>query len=80
MIEEIRLLDVVALIEDVPEEGLRHGEVGTVVEAFADAPDIQGALLVEFSEPIRAAYAFADLRPESVKLRYRDAHKERQAA
>ena len=31
---EIQLLDVVALLEDVSEEGLHRGEVGTVVEVF----------------------------------------------
>lgn len=81
MNEEIKLLDVVALLEDVPGDGLRRGEVGTVVEAFADAPDLPGALLVEFSDRNGEAYAFAELRPaQLVKLRYRDAGEEREAA
>ena len=32
--DEIKLLDVVALIEDVPKHGLRRGEVGTVVDQW----------------------------------------------
>ncbi len=74
MSEEIKLLDVVALLEDVPTEGLRRGEVGTVVEVFADKPDLPGALLVEFSDRHGESYAFASLHPRQlVKLRYRDA-------
>ena len=73
MSDEIKLLDVVALLEDVPSEGLSRGEVGTVVEVFADKPDAPGALLVEFSDRNGEAYAFASLRPQQlVKLRYRD--------
>jgi len=32
--DEFNLLDVVALLEDVDSEGLRRGEVGTVVERW----------------------------------------------
>jgi uncharacterized protein DUF4926 len=32
MKDEIKVLDVVALVEDLEAEGLRRGEVGTVVE------------------------------------------------
>ncbi len=72
--EEIKLLDVVALLEDVPAEGLRRGEVGTVVEVFADKPDLPGAFLVEFSDRNGVAYAFVDLPADQLmKLHYRDA-------
>lgn len=71
---DIKLLDVVALLEDVPAEGLKRGEVGTVVEVFADKPERPGALLVEFSDRTGAAYAFADLSANQLmKLYYRDA-------
>ena len=53
---EIKLLDVVALTEDLPAEGLRRGEVGTVVEQWAD-----GVFEVEFSDDSGKAYAFAAL-------------------
>ena len=73
MSDEIKLLDVVALLEDVPSEGLSRGEVGTVVEVFAGKPDLPGTLLVEFSDRNGESYAFAPLRPQQlVKLRYRD--------
>lgn len=71
---EIKLLDVVALLADIPSEGLHRGEVGTVVEVFADKPDLPGAFLVEFSDRNGVAYAFVDLRADQLmKLRYRDA-------
>jgi Domain of unknown function (DUF4926) len=41
----IRLLDVVALAEDLPEQGLPRGQVGTVVEELA-----ADAFLIEFSD------------------------------
>jgi hypothetical protein len=77
MSEKIELLDVVALLEDVPSEGLRRGEVGTMVEVFADKPDSESSLLIEFSDRAGEAYAFASLRPNQlVKLRYRDRARE----
>jgi hypothetical protein len=42
---KIKLLDVVALTEDLPEHGLIQGQVGTVVEDLS--PD---AYEVEFSD------------------------------
>ncbi|MCP9496050.1 MAG: DUF4926 domain-containing protein [Pyrinomonadaceae bacterium MAG19_C2-C3] len=58
----IKLLDVVALLEDLPDENLRRGEIGTVVEVFADKPDSNGAFLVEFSDEQGQAYSLASLR------------------
>ena len=43
---KIKLLDVVALTEDIPEHNLKSGEVGTVVEILADGD----AFEVEFSD------------------------------
>ena len=54
--DEIKVLDAVALIEDVPKHGLCRGEVGTVVERWKD-----GAYEVEFSDDSGEAYAFAAL-------------------
>jgi hypothetical protein len=75
---DIKLLDVVALLEDAPAEGLKRGEVGTVVEVFADqSGQPPGAVLVEFSDRTGAAYAFVDLRADQLmKLHYRDAAQE----
>ena len=42
---EIKVLDVVAVLEDVPQQGLLRGEVGTVVEQWED-----GVFEVEFSD------------------------------
>jgi hypothetical protein len=65
--DEIKILDVVALVEDLP-EGLRRGEVGTVVEQWKE-----GVFEVEFSDQSGKAYAFAALRPEQLmKLRFRN--------
>ena len=70
--DEIKLLDVTALLEDVPAEGLRRGEVGTVVEVFTEQPDIPGAFLVEFSDNTGEAYAFVALRADQLlRLQYR---------
>ena len=43
---EIKLLDVVALTQDVPDHNLRRGEVGTVVEILANGE----AYEIEFSD------------------------------
>ena len=43
---EIKLLDVVALTQDVPEHNLKRGEVGTVVEILSNGE----AYEVEFSD------------------------------
>ncbi len=59
--DEIKLFDVVALMENLPAEGLRRGEVGTVVEQWKD-----GVFEVEFSDDSGKAYAFAALRPDQV--------------
>jgi hypothetical protein len=70
--DEIKLLDVVALLEDLPAEGLRRGEVGTVVEIFSEQPDLPKACLIEFSGDDGGAYAFSALRPEQLmKLHFR---------
>ena len=65
--DEIELLDVVALVEGVDSVGLRRGEVGTVVEQWKN-----GVYEVEFSDNSGKAYAFAALRPEQImKLHFR---------
>ena len=45
MSPSIRLLDVVALIDDLPQESLARGQVGTVVEILAP-----GVFEVEFAD------------------------------
>jgi hypothetical protein len=64
---KIEILDVVALVEDLDSEGLRRGEVGTVVEQWKD-----GVFEVEFSDNSGKPYAFAALRPDQMmKLHFR---------
>lgn len=66
MKKTLEVLDVVALERDVPEKGLRRGQVGTVVEGLGD-----GAFEVEFSDDNGRAYAFVALRaPDLLKLFY----------
>ena len=50
--EQPVLLDAVALLSDLPSEGLARGQVGTVVEALDST-----AVLVEFSDAQGRAYA-----------------------
>lgn len=70
MVDDLRLLDVVALTEDVPEHGLLRGQVGTVVE-FLDKDSFE----VEFSGDDGRAYALAPLmRGQLLILHYQPAH------
>jgi Domain of unknown function (DUF4926) len=63
MRREVKLLDTVALLEDVQAEGvlLKPGEVGAVVEVLA--PDVYE---VEFCDDQGRAYAFASLRADQI--------------
>lgn len=60
---ELHLLDVVALIEDLPSERLRRGQVGTIVELLAP-----GVYEVEFSDNQGRTYGSAPLRIEQLLL------------
>jgi hypothetical protein len=53
----IKLLDVVALTEDLPQEGLYRGQVGTVIEILA--PDVYE---VEFIDDQGKTYAMKALK------------------
>ena len=70
--DEIKVLDVVAVTEDIPQHGLRRGEVGTVVERWKD-----GAYEVEFSDDTGEAYAFVALNAEQLIVLH---HRKRDAA
>ena len=54
---EIEVLSVVALLQDLPEEGLVRGQVGTVVEIWAP-----GVYEVEFSDDNGRTYAMVALK------------------
>jgi hypothetical protein len=49
---ELELLSVVALLQDLPVEGLQRGQVGTVVERL-----VPGVYEVEFSDDLGRTYA-----------------------
>lgn len=53
----MKLLDTVALLEDLPERQLHRGQVGTVVEELA-----KGVYEVEFSDDEGRTYALLPLR------------------
>jgi hypothetical protein len=64
--EQPELLDVVALLADVPSKGLRRGQVGTVVEVLDS-----GNVLVEFSDDAGRAYSIAPYATaDLLRLRY----------
>ena len=58
----IKLLDIVALIVDLPEHNLRRGESGTVVELLAGGT----AFEVEFSDDNGQTYESIGLRPDQL--------------
>jgi len=61
--DEVELLDVVALIEDLPAHALLRGQVGTVVEHLAP-----GVYEVEFSDDDGQTYAELALRADQLLL------------
>lgn len=63
MMDSINILDVVALTEDLPEESLRKGQVGTVVELLAP-----GVFEVEFSDDDGRTYAMQALRADQLMV------------
>jgi hypothetical protein len=67
---QIALLSPVALIGDVPSQGLTKGQIGTVVELLLH--DGEQALLVEFSDETGQTYAMADLKPEQLLALHRN--------
>jgi hypothetical protein len=66
----IALLSPVALIEDVPEQSLTKGQIGTVVEFLQR--DGEEALLVEFSDEKGQTYAMVDLKPDQLLALHRN--------
>ncbi len=61
--EPIKPLAVVALVEDLPSENLRRGQVGTVVESLAPA-----VFEVEFCDNDGRTYASLALRAEQLMV------------
>ena len=66
----IEMLSGVALLEDLPQEGLVRGQVGTVVESWAP-----GVYEVEFSDDNGRTYAMVELKAEQLmRLHHEPAH------
>ena len=61
----MKLLDVVALTEDLPELGLHRGQVGTIVEEYES-----GVFEVEFSDLTGKAYAVETLNASQLMTLY----------
>jgi hypothetical protein len=61
----MKLLDVVALTEDLPEVGLHRGQVGTIVEEYEP-----GVFEVEFSHLTGKAYAIETLNTSQLMILY----------
>lgn len=62
MTTHFKLLDVVTLMEDLPEYHLSKGQVGTVVEILAKGK----AFEVEFADRKGQTYESLGLRPEQI--------------
>ncbi len=64
---ELKMLSVVALIEDLPVKGLKRGQVGTIVEDLA--PEV---FEVEFSDDQGRTYASVALHTEQLMRLYHE--------
>ena len=64
--QEFKLLDIVAGTEDVPEQALVRGQMGTIVEVFEP-----GEYLIEFSDTNGEMNALESLRAEQLMLLWR---------
>lgn len=62
--QQIKLLNIVALIVDLPQYNLWRGQVGTVVETLAAGT----AFEVEFSDRTGRTYESLGLRPEQIMV------------
>jgi hypothetical protein len=58
---DIEMLSVVALLQDMPQQGLVRGQVGTVVESWAP-----GVYEVEFSDDNGRTYAMVALKADEL--------------
>ena len=63
MSQSVQLHDVVALLVDLPERGLRRGQVGTAVESLA-----RDVFEVEFSDDEGRTYATFAVRADQLMV------------
>lgn len=62
--ESFKLLDVIALTEDIPEHHLRRGQVGTIVEVFENGR----AFEVEFADQSGRTYESIGIEPSKMMV------------
>lgn len=68
---DVEMLSVVALLEDLPNEGLVRGQVGTIVESWGP-----GIYEVEFCDENGRTYAMVALRAEQLmRLHHEPVHR-----
>jgi hypothetical protein len=66
---EIKENDVVALLNDLPEQGLHRGDVGSVIDVFVKNEHHPGGYVVEFVTESGSVYAHADITDASQLMR-----------
>ena len=71
----MKLLDTVALIEDIPELKIYRGQVGTIVEEYEP-----GVFEVEFSDIRGRTYALETLKASQLMLLRHDLFKDQKSA
>lgn len=71
----MNLYDVVALLDDLPDEGLKRGQVGTIVEEWQP-----GVYEVEFADTHGITYAMVALRADQLMTLYWHPDASRQTA
>jgi hypothetical protein len=71
--DDVRENDVVALLVDRPESGLRRGDIGNVIEVFQQTAAHPVGLIVEFLDETGNVRVEADITDldQIVKLRFR---------
>ena len=67
----MKILDVVALTEDIAESGLIRGQVGTIVEILAT-----GIFEVEFADVEGKTYAFLAIPIDKLMVLHHSPHEE----
>jgi Domain of unknown function (DUF4926) len=66
---EVKEHDVIALLVNIPEQGLRRGDVGTVVEVFEQTDAHPAGFIVEFVDEAGAVHAHVDITDAAQVMR-----------
>lgn len=69
MTHEIKENDVVTLLVDLPEQDLRRGDVGTVIEVFERNEHHPGGFISEFVDEMGQVHTHTDLTDSSQLIR-----------